>query len=45
MGISKHTYEVRGAERILTPALLVYRDIVLANIDTTLRLLNDNPSR
>jgi D-serine deaminase-like pyridoxal phosphate-dependent protein len=45
METSKHKYEVRGAERIVTPALLVYRDIVLANIDTTLRLLNGNPSR
>jgi D-serine deaminase-like pyridoxal phosphate-dependent protein len=43
--ISPHGYEVRVTESILTPALLIYRDFVLSNIDTTIRLLNGNPDR
>lgn len=43
--MSRHPYEVGGTESILTPALLIYRDFVLSNIDTTIRLLNGNPDR
>ena len=43
--ISKHKYELHATERIVTPALLIYRDLVLANIDTTLCLLDSDPDR
>jgi D-serine deaminase-like pyridoxal phosphate-dependent protein len=43
--ISRQRYEVRATESVLTPALLIYRDFVLANIDTTIRLLNGNADR
>lgn len=36
---------MRVTKDILTPALLIYRDLVLANVDTTIRLLNGNPDR
>jgi D-serine deaminase-like pyridoxal phosphate-dependent protein len=42
---STHPYEVRDTKDILSPALLIFRDLVLANIETTLRLLNHNPDR
>lgn len=45
LDVSKHRYEVHAAERVVTPALLIYRDLVLSNIDTTLRLLNGDPDR
>lgn len=38
-------YTVRGADRILTPALLVYPELVEANIQATLRLAGGDPSR
>ena len=40
-----HRYGVQAVERIATPALLIYRDIVLSNIASTLRLLDGNPDR
>jgi len=43
--ILKHKYEVHSTERVITPALLIYRDLVLANIETTLCLLDSNPDR
>ena len=43
--ILKHKYQVHSTERVITPALLIYRDLVLANIDTTLCLLDSNPDR
>jgi D-serine deaminase-like pyridoxal phosphate-dependent protein len=42
---SKQRYEAGVTKDVLTPALLIYRDLVLANIDTTLRLLNGDPGR
>lgn len=38
-------YIVREADRILTPALLVYPEIVEANIQATLRMMNGDPNR
>jgi D-serine deaminase-like pyridoxal phosphate-dependent protein len=43
--IDLRIYELQGAERIMTPALLIYRDLVEANIATTLRLLNGQAQR
>ncbi|HEY1659934.1 MAG TPA: alanine racemase [Candidatus Sulfotelmatobacter sp.] len=45
LAFSRDRYEVRVTKDILTPALLIYRDLVAANIDTTIRLLNGNPDR
>jgi D-serine deaminase-like pyridoxal phosphate-dependent protein len=38
-------YHVQDTDRIMTPALLVYRDMVVANISTTLGLLHGDPNR
>jgi D-serine deaminase-like pyridoxal phosphate-dependent protein len=38
-------YRIRDAQRVLTPALLVYPDLVDANVRATLRLLEGNASR
>jgi D-serine deaminase-like pyridoxal phosphate-dependent protein len=43
--VSRQRYDVDDTKNILTPALLIYRDLVMSNIDTTLRLLNGDPSR
>jgi D-serine deaminase-like pyridoxal phosphate-dependent protein len=39
------TYELRIADRIVTPALLVYPELVDANIRATLRLAGGDPNR
>lgn len=38
-------YAIRDADRILTPALLIYADRVDANIEATLRMVRGNPDR
>lgn len=38
-------YALRAADRILTPALLVYPELVDANIRATLRLMEGDPNR
>ena len=38
-------YSVSGIEDALTPALVIYPDVIAANIDRTLELLNDNADR
>lgn len=38
-------YEFQGADRLLTPALLVYPELVDANIRATLQLMNGDPNR
>jgi D-serine deaminase-like pyridoxal phosphate-dependent protein len=43
--VAGHKYEIQVAERVATPALLIYRDLVRSNIDATLRLLNGDPRR
>jgi len=45
MEIRLDRYAVEDAEQILTPALLIYPDIVAANIDATLRMLGGDPDR
>jgi D-serine deaminase-like pyridoxal phosphate-dependent protein len=42
---SQIVYEFRDAEKLLTPALLVYPEIVDANIRATLRLMNGDANR
>lgn len=41
----KPAYEIEKSERILTPALLVYPELVARNCQTMLRLLDGNASR
>jgi D-serine deaminase-like pyridoxal phosphate-dependent protein len=42
----KHAdYRIEGIERVLTPALAIYREIVDSNISVTLRLVGGNPDR
>jgi D-serine deaminase-like pyridoxal phosphate-dependent protein len=43
--LNPRSYDVAETGRILTPALLIYPEIVDANIDFTLRLLDGDPSR
>jgi D-serine deaminase-like pyridoxal phosphate-dependent protein len=38
-------YRLAGAEAVLTPALIIYRDIVEANIRNTIRLLGEDANR
>src|ERR1700722_14121918 len=38
-------YQLAGAEAVLTPALVIYRDIVEANIRNTIRLLGGDANR
>jgi len=38
-------YLIADIERVMTPALVVYTDIVASNIDVTLRLLDGDPDR
>jgi D-serine deaminase-like pyridoxal phosphate-dependent protein len=40
-----HRYKIHEIDNILTPALLIYRDLVTANIETTLRLLDHDANR
>jgi D-serine deaminase-like pyridoxal phosphate-dependent protein len=42
---ARHQYEIRETENILTPALLIYRDLAAANIETTLRLVGGDANR
>jgi D-serine deaminase-like pyridoxal phosphate-dependent protein len=44
-GIDKKEYEIARAERVLTPALLVYADFVRRNIGTTIGLLGGDAKR
>jgi D-serine deaminase-like pyridoxal phosphate-dependent protein len=43
--IDKTDYEIARADRVLTPALLVYADFVRHNIETTVGLLGGNAKR
>jgi D-serine deaminase-like pyridoxal phosphate-dependent protein len=43
--IDKKDYEIARAERVLTPALLVYGDYVRRNIEITIELLGGNARR
>jgi D-serine deaminase-like pyridoxal phosphate-dependent protein len=45
MNLSVETYAVEDAGSILTPALLIYPELVDANIRATLRLAGDDPNR
>lgn len=45
MNLSLHGYEIDEAERLLTPALLVYAEHVAANIDATLRIMRGDANR
>jgi D-serine deaminase-like pyridoxal phosphate-dependent protein len=45
MNVPLESYAVEDTTRILTPALLVYPDLVDANILTTLRILGNDESR
>jgi D-serine deaminase-like pyridoxal phosphate-dependent protein len=38
-------YEVRGAHALSTPSLLIYTEMIEANISAALRMMNGNPSR
>ena len=38
-------YEVSAIAGVLTPALLLYPEIISANIDRTVELLGGNPDR
>jgi D-serine deaminase-like pyridoxal phosphate-dependent protein len=40
-----YMYEFKGADQLLTPALLVYPELVDANIRATLRLMNGDANR
>ncbi len=44
-GLDTAAYGIRGLERVLTPALAIYSEIVDANIQATLRLLGGDASR
>jgi D-serine deaminase-like pyridoxal phosphate-dependent protein len=43
--LDQRTYHVDSVDRVLTPALLIYPEIVDSNIDFTLRLLDGKPER
>ena len=45
MAEQTNPYLLRDADRVLTPALLVYPELVEANIRATLRLTGDDPNR
>lgn len=45
MDIPLPAYEIRDADEVLTPALLVYPELVDANIRATLKMLGDDPNR
>jgi D-serine deaminase-like pyridoxal phosphate-dependent protein len=45
MDLQLDAYKVNGAERILTPALLIYPDLVKENIRATLRMVGNDPNR
>ena len=43
--IQKHWYLIKDVEKIDTPALIIYKDRVLHNIDIALKMVNGNPLR
>ncbi len=43
--LSVTDYRITDVEKVLTPALAIYPEIVDANIAATIRLLGDNPNR
>ncbi|HKA17200.1 MAG TPA: alanine racemase [Blastocatellia bacterium] len=43
--IDLHSYLIEGVERVMTPALAIYPDIVDSNIRATLRLMDGNANR
>ena len=45
VNISEAPYRIDDLSRLMTPALAIYPEIVDANIDATLRLLNGDPNR
>ncbi|MGB6473772.1 MAG: D-TA family PLP-dependent enzyme [Candidatus Sulfotelmatobacter sp.] len=40
-----HRYRVSGVEDVLTPALVLYPDVIASNIEQTLKLLSDDAGR
>src|SRR6266545_6070324 len=42
---SEAPYRIEDLDRVLTPALAIYPELVDANIRTTIRLLGDDPNR
>ncbi|MFL6351583.1 MAG: D-TA family PLP-dependent enzyme [Bryobacteraceae bacterium] len=42
---SLETYEIENVERIITPALLIYPELVDTNIKATLKMLGGDPNR
>lgn len=45
MVLDLEAYRVSGAEKIMTPALLIYPDLVESNIQATLRMVGNDPDR
>lgn len=45
MDLPLNAYALRDTDRILTPALLIYPDLIDANIQATLRMLGSDPNR
>jgi D-serine deaminase-like pyridoxal phosphate-dependent protein len=45
IGDLKYDYRIEDVERVLTPALAIYREVVDSNISITLGLLGGNPDR
>jgi D-serine deaminase-like pyridoxal phosphate-dependent protein len=45
MNVQPQTYEIDDVDRVLTPALLIYPDLVDVNIKATLRMLGGDPNR
>lgn len=45
MTMNLDTYSIEEADRVLTPALLIYPELVDANIRATLRMAGDDPDR
>ncbi|HEX4951483.1 MAG TPA: hypothetical protein VFZ34_32795, partial [Blastocatellia bacterium] len=43
--VSDEAYRVTGIEAVMTPALLIYPEIIDANIQATLQLLGNDPNR
>ena len=43
--VSDEAYRVTGIEAVMTPALLIYPEIIDANIKATLQLLGNDPNR
>src|SRR5215831_5236373 len=45
MQIDARDYAITGLENIITPALVIYPQMVAANIEATLRLAGGDPAR